>query len=137
LGNGEWDITKLHLLLEKITPDHGTMDDHEVEHVSGSGATKIVWIVSQAFIPITGRSILIEAGKSLSGAGQQLLRIRAPTKADGIGVTQRRANSWEPRSSMLHVFIPRGRNGTGGQPEPITVTPYIHFDATEVAPAGR
>jgi hypothetical protein len=58
------------------------------------GARKLVWIVSQAFIPITGRSILIEAGKSLSGAGEQLLRIRAPTKVDdGIGVTQRRANS--------------------------------------------
>jgi hypothetical protein len=58
------------------------------------GARKLVWIVSQAFIPITGRSILIEAGKSLSGAGEQLLRIRAPTKVDdGIGVSQRRANS--------------------------------------------
>jgi hypothetical protein len=40
LGNGEWDITKLRLLLEKITPDHGTTDDYEVEHVSGSGGKK-------------------------------------------------------------------------------------------------
>jgi two-component sensor histidine kinase len=32
LGNGEWDIPKLRLLLEKIIPDHGTMDDYEVEH---------------------------------------------------------------------------------------------------------
>jgi two-component sensor histidine kinase len=32
LGNGQWDIPKLRLLLEKLIPNHGTMDDYEVEH---------------------------------------------------------------------------------------------------------
>src|SRR5665213_1835103 len=32
LGDGEWDIPKLRLLLEKIIPEHGTMEDFEVEH---------------------------------------------------------------------------------------------------------
>src|ERR1700676_4069970 len=32
LGDGEWDIPKLRLLLEKIIPDHGAMDEYEVEH---------------------------------------------------------------------------------------------------------
>jgi two-component sensor histidine kinase len=32
LGDGEWDIPKLRLLLEKIIPDHGAMDEFEVEH---------------------------------------------------------------------------------------------------------
>jgi two-component sensor histidine kinase len=32
LGNGKWDIPKLRLLLEEIIPDHGTMDDYEVEY---------------------------------------------------------------------------------------------------------
>jgi two-component sensor histidine kinase len=32
LGNGEWDIPKLRLLLERILPDHDTMDDYEVEY---------------------------------------------------------------------------------------------------------
>ena len=32
LGNGEWDIPKLRLLLEQIIPEHGTMEDFEVEH---------------------------------------------------------------------------------------------------------
>jgi two-component sensor histidine kinase len=32
LGGGEWDIPKLRTLLENIVPDHGTMDDYEVEH---------------------------------------------------------------------------------------------------------
>ena len=32
LGNGEWDIPKLRVLLEKIIPDHDAMNDYEVEH---------------------------------------------------------------------------------------------------------
>ena len=32
LGDGEWDIPRLRLLLEKITPDHGAMEEYEVEH---------------------------------------------------------------------------------------------------------
>lgn len=32
LGDGAWNIPKLRLLLEKIIPEHGTMEDFEVEH---------------------------------------------------------------------------------------------------------
>jgi two-component sensor histidine kinase len=32
LGDGEWDIPKLRLLLGKIIPDHGAMEEYEVEH---------------------------------------------------------------------------------------------------------
>ena len=32
LGGGEWDIPKLRLLLEKIVPERGVMEDYEVEH---------------------------------------------------------------------------------------------------------
>jgi two-component sensor histidine kinase len=32
LGDGEWDIPKLRSMLEKIIPDHGAMEDFEVEH---------------------------------------------------------------------------------------------------------
>jgi chemotaxis protein methyltransferase CheR len=32
LGDGQWDIPKLRVLLEKIIPDQGVMDDYEVEH---------------------------------------------------------------------------------------------------------
>src|SRR5580692_10707166 len=31
LGDGQWDIPKLRLLLEKIIPEHGVMEDYEVE----------------------------------------------------------------------------------------------------------
>ena len=32
LGDGQWDIPKLRVLLEKIIPQHGVMDGYEVEH---------------------------------------------------------------------------------------------------------
>jgi two-component sensor histidine kinase len=32
LGNGEWNIPKLRLLLEKIIPEHGAMENYKVEH---------------------------------------------------------------------------------------------------------
>jgi len=32
LGDGQWDIPKLRLLLDKIIPEHGVMEDYEVEH---------------------------------------------------------------------------------------------------------
>jgi chemotaxis protein methyltransferase CheR len=32
LGDGQWDIPKLHLLLDKIVPEHGVMEGYEVEH---------------------------------------------------------------------------------------------------------
>ena len=32
LGNGEWNIPKLRVLLEKIIPEHGVMENYEVEH---------------------------------------------------------------------------------------------------------
>jgi two-component sensor histidine kinase len=33
LGDGQWDIPKLRVLLEQIVPEHGAMEDYEVEHV--------------------------------------------------------------------------------------------------------
>src|SRR6204780_1341799 len=32
LGDGQWDIPKLHLLLEKIVPEQGVMEGYEVDH---------------------------------------------------------------------------------------------------------
>ena len=32
LGDGQWDIPKLRVLLEQIIPEHGVMEGYEVEH---------------------------------------------------------------------------------------------------------
>ena len=42
LGDCQWDIPKLRLLLEKIIPEHGVMDDYEVEHEFPNLGTRIM-----------------------------------------------------------------------------------------------
>ena len=42
LGDGQWDIPKLRLLLDKIIPDHGVMEDYEVEHEFPHLGTRIM-----------------------------------------------------------------------------------------------
>ena len=42
LGDGQWDIPKLRLLLEKIIPEHGVMTDYEVEHEFPHLGTRIM-----------------------------------------------------------------------------------------------
>jgi chemotaxis protein methyltransferase CheR len=42
LGDGQWDIPKLRLLLEKIIPEHGVMEDYEVEHEFPHVGTRIM-----------------------------------------------------------------------------------------------
>ena len=42
LGDGQWDIPKLRLLLEKIIPEHGVMEDYEVEHEFQHLGTRIM-----------------------------------------------------------------------------------------------
>jgi len=54
LGNGEWDIPKLRLLLGKILPEQGAMEDYEVEH---------------DFPNIGWRSMLLNARKVFYAAG--------------------------------------------------------------------
>jgi two-component sensor histidine kinase len=42
LGDGQWDIPKLRLLLEKIIPEHGVMKGYEVEHEFPSLGNRIM-----------------------------------------------------------------------------------------------
>jgi two-component sensor histidine kinase len=42
LGDGEWDIPKLRLLLEKIISDHGAMEEYEVEHAFSSIGRRVM-----------------------------------------------------------------------------------------------
>jgi len=50
LGDGQWDIPRLRLLLEKIIPAHGVMEDYEVEHAFPHLGTRIMRLnASQVF----------------------------------------------------------------------------------------
>jgi two-component sensor histidine kinase len=75
LGDGQWDIPKLRVLLEKIIPEHGVMEDYEVEH---------------EFPQIGRRTMLLNARKVFYEAGSHtniLLGIE--------DVTQKRASARE------------------------------------------
>jgi two-component sensor histidine kinase len=56
LGDGQWDIPKLRLLLERIIPEQGVMEDYEVEH---------------EFPQIGRRAMLLNARKVFYEAGSQ------------------------------------------------------------------
>jgi two-component sensor histidine kinase len=42
LGDGQWDIPALRALLEKIVPEHGVMEDYEVEHAFPSIGLRVM-----------------------------------------------------------------------------------------------
>jgi PAS domain-containing protein len=44
LGDGQWDIPALRVLLEKIVPEHGVMEGYEVEHEFPSIGRRIMLI---------------------------------------------------------------------------------------------
>ena len=54
LGDGQWDIPKLRVLLEKILPEQGVMEDYEVEH---------------DFPAVGRRTMLLNARRIVSEAG--------------------------------------------------------------------
>jgi chemotaxis protein methyltransferase CheR len=53
LGDGQWNIPKLRVLLEKILPDHGVMEGYEVEHeFSGLGCRTMCLNARQVFYEV-------------------------------------------------------------------------------------
>jgi nitrogen-specific signal transduction histidine kinase len=61
LGDGQWDIPKLRELLDKIIPEHGVMEDYEVQHdFPGLGNRTMYLNARQAFYEDgTGTTILL------------------------------------------------------------------------------
>jgi two-component sensor histidine kinase len=60
LGDGQWDIPKLRVLLEKIIPERGVMEDYEVEHAFPN--------LGQRTMRLNARQVFYE-----SGAGTTIL----------------------------------------------------------------
>lgn len=88
LGDGQWDIPALRVLLEEIIPKHATMDAFEVEHdFPGIGhrtmllnARQVIYADSAsttillAFKDVTGRRIIEKEKEDLLKATEALLR---------------------------------------------------------------
>src|ERR1700720_4067988 len=56
LGDGQWDIPKLRLLLGKILPEQGAMENYEVEHDFPG--------IGQRTVLLNARKVFYEAGKA-------------------------------------------------------------------------
>jgi len=54
LGDGQWDIPKLRVLLDKIIPEHGVIEDYEVEHDFPN--------LGQRTMRLNGRQVFYEGG---------------------------------------------------------------------------
>jgi two-component sensor histidine kinase len=60
LGDGEWNIPKLRLLLEKIIPEHGVMEGYEVEHeFPGLGCRTMCLNARQVFYEVGSRTNIL------------------------------------------------------------------------------
>jgi len=60
LGNGEWDIPELRLLLERILPQHTVMEDYEVELVfSTIGRRNMVLNARTVFYEGSGQALIL------------------------------------------------------------------------------
>ncbi len=60
LGDGQWDIPKLRVLLEKIIPEHGVMENYEVEHdFPGLGHRTICLNARQVFYEVSSQTNIL------------------------------------------------------------------------------
>jgi two-component sensor histidine kinase len=62
LGDGQWDIPKLRLLLDKIIPEHGVMKGYEVEHEFPSLGNRIMRLNARQVVYEKGAGTTILLG---------------------------------------------------------------------------
>jgi hypothetical protein len=85
LGDGQWDIPKLRLLLEKIIPEHGAMEDYEVEHeFPGAGHRTMCLNAREMFHDGGADPIILLGMQGRVGRHRALSRkaVRRPRKLD-------------------------------------------------------
>ena len=87
LGDGQWDIPALRLLLERIVPEHGVMEDYEVEH---------------QFPDIGKRTMLLNARKVLyQGNSQTTLLLGIEDVTTRRGLEREREDLLQKQQTLL------------------------------------
>ena len=103
LGDGQWDIPRLRLLLEKIVPERGEMHDYEVEH---------------QFPDIGRRIMLLNARKVFykkTPHANLLLGIEDVTERRAFGARKRGTTAAEGRAVAREGCVARGIAAPGRQ----------------------
>jgi chemotaxis protein methyltransferase CheR len=106
LGDGQWDIPGLRLLLEKIIPEHGVMDAYEVEHdFPGIGYRTMLLNARQVFSEGKSPTLLLAIEDvTKTGAAERELKELLEQKEILLQEMQHRvANSLQIIASILLI----------------------------------
>jgi chemotaxis protein methyltransferase CheR len=153
LGDGQWDIPKLRVLLEKIIPEHGVMEGYEVEHVfpdlghrtmrlnarqvfyeGGAGTTILLGMED-----ITGRralerdkdellrqkDILLEELQHRISNSLQIVASIILMKAKAVQSEETRLHLQDTHKRVMSVAAVQRHLHASGLGESIEVTPYL------------
>jgi chemotaxis protein methyltransferase CheR len=153
LGDGQWNIPKLRVLLDKIVPEHGTMEDYEVEHEfpdlgnrimrlnarqvfyeGGAGSTILLGIdditdrrhlESQKDELLKQKDLLFEEMQHRIANSLQIVASIILMKARTVESEETRLHLRDAHTRVLSVVAVQRQLHAGGDSGPIEVTPYL------------
>jgi len=146
LGDGQWDIPKLRVLLEKIIPEHGVMEGYEVEHEfpglghrtmylnarqvfykEGAGTTILL-----GFEDVTERrslerqkDILLEEIQHRIANSLQIIASIILLKAKRVDSEETRAHLQDTHKRVISIAAVQEQLSASGILGPIDMVPYL------------
>jgi two-component sensor histidine kinase len=153
LGDGQWNIPKLRLLLEKIIPEHGVMEGYEVEHeFPGIGLRTMCLNARQVFYEggadttillgiedITGqraterekeellrqKDVLLQEMQHRIANSLQIIASIILMKARAVQSEETRLHLRDAHSRVMSMAAVQEHLHASGASGPVEVTPYL------------
>ncbi len=153
LGDGQWDIPRLRLLLEKIIPEQGVMEDYEVEHeFPGVGHRTMRLNARQVFYEggadttillgiedVTGqraserekeellrqKDVLLEEMQHRVANSLQIIASIILMKARTVQSAETRLHLQDAHSRVMSIAAVQKHLHASGASGPIEITPYL------------
>ncbi len=153
LGDGQWDIPKLRILLDKIVPERGTMEDYEVEHEfpvlgnrimrlnarqvfyeGGAGTTILLGIEDitdwrhlerQKDELLQQKDLLLEEMQHRIANSLQIVASIILMKARTVESEETRLHLRDAHTRVLSVVAVQRQLHASGDGGPVEVTPYL------------
>lgn len=153
LGDGQWDIPKLRVLLDKIVPEHGTMEDYEVQHAfpglgertmhlnarqvfyeGGAGTTILLGmedvteqrkLQSENEELLRHKDILIEEMQHRIANSLQIVASIILMKARAVESEETRLHLQDAHTRVLSVVAVQRQLHAAGEGMPVEVAPYL------------
>jgi two-component sensor histidine kinase len=153
LGDGQWDIPKLRVLLEKIIPEHGVMDDYEVEHEFPGLGHRTMYLNARQIVYKEGAATTILLGiedvterRSLEREKDELLRQKdilleeiqhrianslqiiagiILLKAKAVNSEETRAHLQDAHKRVISIAAVQAQLSASGLLGPVDMVPYL------------